>query len=61
MVRLVTFVCVRGTRIDGTKLGYNVTVIEDATEAASQAVKDTALKQLQNVWGVGVYVMPLAQ
>jgi nicotinamidase-related amidase len=56
---LVTSACVRGTAIDGTKLGHNVTVIEDATEASSQAVKDTALKELQNIWGV--YVMTLAQ
>ncbi|KAH6679463.1 Isochorismatase-like protein [Halenospora varia] len=56
---LVTSACVRGTAIDGTKLGYNVTIIEDATEASSQMVKETALNELRNVWSVNV--MSLSQ
>jgi hypothetical protein len=48
-----------GTAIDGAKPGFDVTAIEDAIEAFSQAVNETALKELRNVWVV--YVMPLAQ
>jgi nicotinamidase-related amidase len=57
--RLVTSACVRGTAIDGTKLGYNVTIIADATEGTSQESKDATLKELMNVWGV--YVMNMTQ
>ncbi|EHL00795.1 putative Signal recognition particle receptor subunit alpha [Glarea lozoyensis 74030] len=52
LVHLVTSACVRGTAIDGTKLGYNVTIISDATEGTSQESKDAALKELSQVWGV---------
>lgn len=55
----MTSACVSGTAIDGTKLGYNVTIIEDATEASSQTVKETALNELRNVWSVNV--MSLSQ
>ena len=47
---LVTSACVRGTATDGTKLGFKVVLIEDATEASSAAVKQTAIDELVNVW-----------
>ncbi|KAF2838263.1 Isochorismatase hydrolase [Patellaria atrata CBS 101060] len=56
---LITSACVRGTAIDGTKLGYQVTLIEDATESISQEDKDRAIEELSGVWGVDV--VPLAQ
>ncbi|KAI9727371.1 MAG: hypothetical protein M1834_008442 [Cirrosporium novae-zelandiae] len=55
---LVTSACVRGTAIDGTKLGYEVTLIEDATEATSAEAKETAIVELRDTWGVDV--IPLA-
>ena len=48
---LVTNACVRSTAIDDTKLGFNVVLIEDATEASSEAVKQTATDEIFNVWG----------
>ncbi|KAL3420534.1 isochorismatase [Phlyctema vagabunda] len=51
---LITSACVRGTAIDGTKLGYQVTVIEDATDSISQDSKDSAIEELRSVWNVNV-------
>lgn len=47
---LVTNACVRGTSIDGIKLGYEVILIEDATEASSAATKAAAIRELEG-WG----------
>lgn len=47
---LITNACVRGTCIDGIKLGYEVVLIEDATETISQTIKDTAIEELKG-WG----------
>jgi nicotinamidase-related amidase len=47
---LVTTACVRGTAIDGIKLGYEVVLVEDATEASSEAGKQTAIEELKE-WG----------
>ncbi|OTB14849.1 hypothetical protein K445DRAFT_318759 [Daldinia sp. EC12] len=50
---LLTSACVRGTSIDGIKLGYEVVLIEDATESISAEDKAAAIKELQG-WGVQV-------
>lgn len=50
---LLTSACVRGTSIDGIKLGYEVVLIEDATESISDEDKAAAIKELQG-WGVQV-------
>ncbi|KAF1978164.1 Isochorismatase hydrolase [Bimuria novae-zelandiae CBS 107.79] len=50
---LITSACVRGTSIDGIKLGYEVILIEDATESFSAEDKENAIKELQG-WGVQV-------
>lgn len=55
---LVTNACVRGTSMDGIKLGYNVTLLSDATEATTQETKDRAIAELD---AFGVYVMPTAE
>lgn len=47
---LVTNACVRGTAIDGIKLGYEVILIEDATESITAAAKQTAIEELEG-WG----------
>ena len=50
---LVTNACVRGTSIDGVKLGYEVVLVEDATEATSDEAKEGAIEELEG-WGVQV-------
>ncbi|KAJ4991103.1 isochorismatase [Stagonosporopsis vannaccii] len=50
---LITNACVRGTSIDGIKLGYEVILIEDATETISAEVKAAAIVELEG-WGVQV-------
>ncbi|KAJ4298034.1 hypothetical protein N0V90_005933 [Kalmusia sp. IMI 367209] len=50
---LITSACVRGTSIDGIKLGYEVILIEDATESISAEDKAKAIKELKG-WGVQV-------
>lgn len=50
---LVTTACVRGTAIDAIKLGYEVILVEDATEASSEKNKKTAIEELEG-WGVQV-------
>lgn len=47
---LVTSACVRGTSIDGIKLGYEVILIEDATESVSAEDKASAIAELKG-WG----------
>lgn len=47
---LITNACVRGTSIDGIKLGYEVILIEDATETISAAIKAAAIQELEG-WG----------
>lgn len=47
---LITNACVRGTSIDGIKLGYEVVLIEDATETVSAEVKAAAISELEG-WG----------
>jgi nicotinamidase/pyrazinamidase len=47
---LITNACVRGTSIDGIKLGYEVILIEDATESFSAEVKAAAIEELEG-WG----------
>ncbi|KAH7090563.1 Isochorismatase-like protein [Paraphoma chrysanthemicola] len=51
---LITNACVRGTSIDGIKLGYEVILIEDATESISEEIKQAAITELEG-WGVQVY------
>ncbi|RVX73872.1 hypothetical protein B0A52_02762 [Exophiala mesophila] len=55
---LVTNACVRGTSMDGIKLGYNVTLLSDATEATTQETKDRAIAELD---AFGVYIMTTAE
>ncbi|EXJ55482.1 hypothetical protein A1O7_08409 [Cladophialophora yegresii CBS 114405] len=55
---LVTNACVRGTSMDGIKLGYNLTLLSDATESTTQDVKDRALAELD---AFGVYIMTTAE
>ncbi|KAI1506255.1 Isochorismatase-like protein [Biscogniauxia marginata] len=50
---LLTDICVRGTSIDGIKLGYEVILIEDGTEASSAETKASAIEELEG-WGVQV-------
>ncbi|OTB05356.1 hypothetical protein M426DRAFT_21949 [Hypoxylon sp. CI-4A] len=50
---LLTDACVRGTSIDGIKLGYEVILIEDATDSTSAANKEAAIEELEG-WGVQV-------
>ncbi|XXG97646.1 hypothetical protein Hte_003953 [Hypoxylon texense] len=50
---LITNACVRGTSIDGVKLGYEVVLIEDATETLSAEIKAAAVAELEG-WGVQV-------
>ncbi|KAI1403833.1 Isochorismatase hydrolase [Hypoxylon fuscum] len=50
---LITNACVRGTSIDGIKLGYEVVLIEDATETTSDEAKAAAIAELEG-WGVQV-------
>jgi nicotinamidase-related amidase len=47
---LITNACVRGTSIDGIKLGYEVVLIEDATESISEEIKQAAIQELEG-WG----------
>lgn len=47
---LITSACVRGTSIDGIKLGYEVYLIEDATESISAEDKEKAITELKG-WG----------
>jgi nicotinamidase/pyrazinamidase len=47
---LITNACVRGTAIDGIKLGYEVILIEDATETTSDAAKAATIVELEG-WG----------
>jgi len=47
---LITNACVRGTSIDGIKLGYEVVLIEDATESISAELKAAAIEELEG-WG----------
>ncbi|KAI0843792.1 Isochorismatase hydrolase [Hypoxylon sp. FL0890] len=53
MTGLLTNACVRGTSIDGIKLGYEVILIEDATETTSAEDKAAAIEELEG-WGVQV-------
>lgn len=53
---LVTSACVRGTAIDGIKLGYEVVLVEDATESGTAAAKQTAIQELKE-WGVEVMTL----
>ncbi|KAM0820257.1 putative Isochorismatase-like protein [Seiridium cardinale] len=50
---LITNACVRGTSIDGIKLGYEVILIEDATETTSDETKASTIAELEG-WGVQV-------
>ncbi|KAF2708495.1 hypothetical protein K504DRAFT_535085 [Pleomassaria siparia CBS 279.74] len=50
---LITDACVRGTCIDGIKLGYEVILVEDATETTSEEIKQKTIAELQG-WGVQV-------
>lgn len=52
---LITNACVRGTCIDGIKLGYEVVLIEDATETTSSERKASAIDELEG-WGKFVRV-----
>ncbi|KAH9905825.1 Isochorismatase hydrolase [Xylariomycetidae sp. FL2044] len=45
--------CVRGTSIDAIKLGYEVVLLEDATEAPTAEVKAETIAELEE-WGVQV-------
>jgi nicotinamidase/pyrazinamidase len=47
---LITSACVRGTSIDGIKLGYEVILLEDATESFSAEDKAKAIAELKG-WG----------
>lgn len=47
---LITNACVRGTCIDGIKLGYEVILIEDATETLSDEIKASTIEELEG-WG----------
>ena len=47
---LITNACVRGTCIDGIKLGYEVILIEDATETISDGLKADTIEELEG-WG----------
>lgn len=47
---LITNACVRGTCIDGIKLGYEVILIEDATETISDSIKASTIEELEG-WG----------
>jgi len=47
---LITNACVRGTSIDGIKLGYEVVLVEDATETLSAEIKAAAISELEG-WG----------
>ena len=51
---LITNACVRGTSIDGIKLGYEVILIEDATETISAEIKAAAIAELED-WGKAVF------
>ncbi|KAF2016954.1 Isochorismatase hydrolase [Aaosphaeria arxii CBS 175.79] len=55
---LITDACVRGTCIDGIKLGYEVILVEDATETLSDSIKAATIEELK---GWGVQVVPLEQ
>ncbi|KAF2005167.1 Isochorismatase hydrolase [Amniculicola lignicola CBS 123094] len=55
---LITNACVRGTSIDGIKLGYEVILIEDATDSISAEIKAAAITELKG-WGKCVQVMNL--
>lgn len=48
---LLTDVCVRGTSIDATKLGYEVFLIADGTESISDEAKNGTIKELTQKWG----------
>jgi nicotinamidase/pyrazinamidase len=50
MTGLSTNACVRGTSIDGIKLGYEVVLIEDATEVSSAEAKAATISELKD-WG----------
>lgn len=56
---LITNACVRGTSIDGIKLGYEVILIEDATETVSDEVKASAIAELEG-WGMSTITQPLS-
>lgn len=51
---LITNACVRGTSIDGIKLGYEVILIQDATETLSDEIKAAAIEELEG-WGKSLY------
>lgn len=44
--------------MDGIKLGYNVTLLSDATESTTQETKDRAIAELD---AFGVYIMTTAE
>ena len=47
---LITDACVRGTCIDGIKLGYEVVLVQDATETTPDEVKQSTITELKG-WG----------
>jgi nicotinamidase/pyrazinamidase len=47
---LITNACVRGTSIDGIKFGYEVILIEDATDTLSAELKAETIQELKG-WG----------
>ena len=47
---LITSACVRGSAIDGLKLGYEVTVISDGVDTVSQELQDATLAELSGFW-----------
>lgn len=55
---LITNACVRGTSIDGIKLGNEVILIEDATESISAELKAAAIAELEG-WGKHNRELPL--
>lgn len=51
---LLTDACVKGTSIDAVKLGYEVVLIEDATETLGDEEKEEAMREMEEGWGVRV-------
>ena len=56
MTGLITDACVRGTCIDGIKLGYEVVLVQDATETTSEEVKQSTIAELK---GWGKFLVPV--
>ncbi|KAI1851316.1 hypothetical protein JX265_000450 [Neoarthrinium moseri] len=55
---LITNACVRGTSIDGIKFGFEVILIEDATETTSDEAKASAIAELEG-WAVSKYLLAI--